>query len=165
MSGASVGGTFTQRISLDATRGFHTDGTLATTGAGGSVDDMGLAVSSGQTSASGSVHSHTFVGETTENATPSNESSHTHSLNYDISTKTYSTTSGDIYYTNDASGAVSWTDASDSGLTWTENGTSTFDMTSKFSGTGWKGVQLRVDGNSRHYVAVEAKVFIQSKKV
>jgi hypothetical protein len=97
---------------------------------------------------------------------------HSHTVDYDIITKTYTTTDIRVYTTNDASGSPSWTertaaleaiygtlasaeDASETGL----------DLTSFFSSTGWKGVRLATNGNSRHKANVTVKCFVESKTI
>lgn len=109
------------------------------------------------------IHNHITAGDTTDNGGSSTPTS-SDSGGYDITAHSYSTNDGDVYYTDDASGSPSWTDASLAGLSWTENGSVTDkDMTSLFSGTGWKGIQLRPNGNSRHWVAVKVRGFVKSK--
>lgn len=98
-------------------------------------------------------------------------SDHTHNITYDINEQTYTTTDISIWTTDDASGTPTWTDrtaeienALNSTLTATDEGVENdIDLTEFFSGTGWKGIRLSTNGNSRHQVQVNVKVFIESK--
>jgi hypothetical protein len=89
---------------------------------------------------------------------------------YDISTKTYTTIDISIYTSNDTSGVATWTDrtaaieAIEGTLVATENGSELgIDLTSFFSNTGWKGIKLCTNGNSRHKAQVTVKCYVQSK--
>jgi len=92
-------------------------------------------------------------------------SRHTHNVSYDIGTKTYTTTSIDISYTNDASVASpTWTSI-ETDTTYAKEGDARtdFDITQYFSGQGWKGIRIAPNGNSRHKVQVQIKCFVQSR--
>ena len=109
--------------------------------------------------------SHTHTGQATDN-----ESSHTHSVAYDLASQSYTATDIRIFTSNDASSTPSWTErtadletAKGSALNATENTTeSALDLTSYFSSTGWKGIRIVTNGNARAYASVVSKVFIES---
>ena len=97
---------------------------------------------------------------------------HTHTITYDTITQTYGATDIRIFSTNDASGTPSWTErtaaieAVEGTLTASENGTETdIDITSFFSGVGWKGIRIVANGACRCKAFVTPKVFVQSKVV
>ena len=97
-------------------------------------------------------------------------SRHSHEVNYDIQIRDYSTTDIAILTSNDTSGVAVWTDrtaaieAITGTLTATESGSELgIDMTSFFPSTGWKGIRLATNGNSRHKVQVTVKCYVQSK--
>jgi len=97
---------------------------------------------------------------------------HMHNVDYTVSGVAYSTTDIKVYTTDDASsGSPSWTDRTTdleskygtlaSGEDESETG---LELTSYFSGTGWKGIRLEPNGNSRHKAQVLVKCFVESKK-
>lgn len=97
---------------------------------------------------------------------------HTHDLAYSIATKSYTTTDISIYTTNDASvSSPTWTDRTSSiesalgRALRASNGSveEGIDLTEFFSGTGWKGVRIAPNGNSRHKAQVVVKCYVQSK--
>lgn len=101
-------------------------------------------------------------------------STHTHDVGYDIATKTYTTTDIRIYTTDDASGTPAWTERTaaietDIGRALNEADEeveTNINLTSFYNATtGWKGVRIVTNGNSRHKAQVNAKVFIESKDV
>jgi len=95
---------------------------------------------------------------------------HSHDSDYNITPKTYTTSDVSIYTSNNASGSPSWTDRtadieSVSGtLNSSENGSETgLDLTGFFSGTGWKGIRIQTNGNSRHKAQVVVKCLVESR--
>lgn len=105
------------------------------------------------------------------------EGEHVHKYNISgasaANSTNYTTSDIDIYTTDDAS-VVSpvWTDrtANISGalgrLPNSGNGEieSNINLTPFFSSTGWKGVRLVTNGNSRHKIQLLGKVFVEAKK-
>jgi hypothetical protein len=103
-------------------------------------------------------------------------STHTHDVGYDISTKTYTTTDIRIFTSDDTSSTPVWTErtaaieailgrsliATEDAV---ENGLNDIgvDLTSFFSSTGWKGVRIVVNGNSRHKAQVMTKCYVHSR--
>ena len=127
----------------------------------GSAEELwSRSATGGVTSATGSAHNHTVTIGT-----------HAHSITYAIKDDhSYTTTDMSIYTTDDASGSPSWTDrtaaieAIEGTLVASNNGSeSNINLASYFTGTGWKGVRLSVDGDSRHWVAIKIKCFTKSK--
>jgi len=98
---------------------------------------------------------------------------HTHTIDYNINDKPYTTNVVTISTTDDASGTTpTWTDrttaieAIEDTLNASNGGLErNIDLTDFFSSTGWKGVRFAVNGNSRHKIQVMGKVFIEAKKV
>jgi hypothetical protein len=97
------------------------------------------------------------------------ESAHTHSVTYDLAAQTYGASDIRIYTSDDASGTPTWTErtaaieAIEGTLANTENSTeSNIDVTSFFSGTGWKGIRIVANGDARCYASVMTKVFVES---
>src|SRR3990167_5431782 len=104
---------------------------------------------------------------------------HSHLSEYDIISNdsstgtTYTTSAINVYTTNDADGTPTWIDRTTeisgvlgrvlkAGNGQVESG---LDLTSFYSSSGWKGVRLAVNGNSRHKVQLTAKVFVEAKNV
>ena len=114
--------------------------------------------------------SYQSISEHTHDVTISN---HTHDVNYDINLKSYTTTDIRIYTTNDADGTPAWTErtaAIETALGRALNSSdeeieTNLNLTSFFSGTGFKGVRIVTNGNSRHKAQILGKVFIESKTV
>jgi len=98
-------------------------------------------------------------------------SQHSHIINYDIATKSYTTTDIRIFTSDDASGTPTWTERTSEietmltrSLRANENESENdIDLTEFFSSTGWKGIRIVTDGNSRHKAQVQVKCFVQSR--
>lgn len=98
-------------------------------------------------------------------------SNHTHDITYDINEQSYTTTDVRIFTTDDADGTPTWTERTSAVETTLGRSLNSdegevendINLTSFFSGTGWKGVRIAVDGNSRHKVQANVKCFIESK--
>lgn len=90
---------------------------------------------------------------------------HSHTNAYDLDTGSYTTTSISLYTTDDASVASpTWNDRTASfTIAATDGSVNTdFDLTSFFTGTGWKGIRLAANGNSRIKAYITSQVFIKS---
>jgi len=120
-------------------------------------------------------HTHTVPDHTHDVTIPDHTHTvpnHTHTLAYQIATKTYTTSDISIYTTNDASvSSPTWTNRTSAvesalgrslkaGNGEVEEG---IDLTQFFSGTGWKGIRIATNGNSRHKAQVVVKCYVQSK--
>jgi hypothetical protein len=111
-------------------------------------------------------HTHLVDVEVTESASPE----HSHDNNYEIAAKGYTTTAISIYTSDNASASPSWTDRtseieSELGRTlkYQENESEFgIDVTDFFSTTGWKGIRIEPNGDSRHKTQVTVKCFIKS---
>jgi len=116
----------------------------------------------------GSSHTHT---ENDAGAQTDAENRHRHDLNYTIDEETYTTTDMRIWTSDDTSGTPSWTERTTAIETTlgralassNESSETNVDLTDFFSDTGWKGVRMQVNGNSRHKAQVQVKCFVESK--
>ena len=98
-------------------------------------------------------------------------SNHTHDISYDIVEKPYTTSDMRIFTTDDSDGTPVWTERTtdietDLGAALNaadEEVENDIDITEYFSGTGWKGVRIVTDGNSRHRAQIMGKVYIDSR--
>ena len=97
----------------------------------------------------------------------------TNTNDYDIDQQTYTTNNIRLYTTNNADGIPAWTEQT-TNISGTmgralragdEQVETNVDLTTYFSGTGFKGVRLATNGNSRHKIQLTAKVFVDAKKV
>ena len=99
-------------------------------------------------------------------------STHTHDITYNISGQQYTTSAINIYTTDDATSTPIWTNRSAtlSGVlarplnASDEENETDLDLTPFFGATGWKGIRIVTDGNSRHKAQVKVKCFVESKK-
>lgn len=98
--------------------------------------------------------------------------SHSHNVDYDLSTETFGATDIRIFTTDDASASPTWSERTSAieseigTLASSENSTeSDIDLTEWFSGTGWKGIRIVANGDSRCYAGVTYKCFVESKVV
>lgn len=120
--------------------------------------------------ASGGVSTTSSTGHTHTGIATDNESSHTHSVAYDLATQIYTSTDIRIFTSDDASSVPTWTEITTEieavlgrALNSSENSTeSDIDLTTYFSKTGWKGVRIVANGACRCYTSVMSKVFIES---
>jgi hypothetical protein len=102
---------------------------------------------------------------------PTVPQAHTHTVDYDLDTRTYGTTDIRIFTTDDASSAPTWTERTSAietvlgrALNSSENSTENdIDVTQYFMSTGWKGVRIVSNGNCRCKTQITTKVFIQSR--
>jgi len=96
---------------------------------------------------------------------------HTHGVNYDINTQSYTTTDIRIFTSDDADGTPTWTERTSAiestlgrslraGNTQVETN---IPLSSYFSGIGFKGIKIVGNGNSRHKAQVTTKCYVQSR--
>lgn len=114
-------------------------------------------------------HTHSVTVANHTHSTPN----HTHTIAYDLAQQTYTTTDIRIWTTDDASGTPTWTERTSDIETVlgralsSGNNQSEIDLslTSYFGSTGWKGIKITTNGNSRIKGQVIVKCYIQSRLV
>ena len=111
-------------------------------------------------------HTHAVSGQTAQSG-----GTHTHPITYSIAEGAYTTSDIKVYTTDDAEGSPSWTERTadietalgrvlNSG---DEEVEISINLASYFTGTGWKGIKIEPNGDSRHKVQANVKCFIESK--
>ena len=118
-----------------------------------------------------SAHSHTVsVSDHTHNVTVAN---HTHAVGYDLAQQTYDTTDVKVWTSDNTSGAITWTERTSAVETAIEHTLASTNNTSElniplqsyFSSTGWKGIRLTTNGNSRMKAQVVVKCYVKSNVI